>query len=98
MKIKLRSNGQVIDPPLRVAQRYIRLGRASIYEEPDPVKKPPKKPKKAKKAKTIEGKITKEKKSAPAKVSKGTGDGYSREYSHALDRAENSGAGNGENS
>jgi len=34
MKIKLNSNGQIIDPPLRVAQRYIRLGRASIYQEP----------------------------------------------------------------
>ncbi len=34
MKIKLNSNGQIINPPLRVAQRYIRLGRASIYEEP----------------------------------------------------------------
>jgi hypothetical protein len=34
MKIKLYANGQIINPPLRVAQRYIRLGRASIYEEP----------------------------------------------------------------
>ncbi len=34
MKIKLYSNGQIINPPLRVAQRYIRLGKASIYEEP----------------------------------------------------------------
>jgi len=34
MKIKLNSNGQVINPPLRVAQRYIRLGRASVYVEP----------------------------------------------------------------
>jgi ribosomal protein L31E len=34
MKIKLASNGQIINPSLRVAQRYIRLGRASIYEEP----------------------------------------------------------------
>jgi len=33
MKIKLKSNGQIINPPLRVAQRYLRLGRASIYEE-----------------------------------------------------------------
>jgi hypothetical protein len=34
MKIKLKSNGQIINPPLRVAQRYIRLGRAVVYVEP----------------------------------------------------------------
>jgi hypothetical protein len=42
MKIKLKSNGQIINPPLRVAQRYIRFGRAIPYEEPiieEPVKK-----------------------------------------------------------
>ena len=62
MKIKLRSNGQVINPPLRVAQRYIRLGRASIYEEPKPVK-PKRKTKKKKiepKEDIFEGKITEE--------------------------------------
>jgi hypothetical protein len=39
MKIKLKSNGQIINPPLRVAQRYVRLGRAVIVE-PEPVPKP----------------------------------------------------------
>lgn len=34
MKIKLKSNGQIINPPLRVAERYIRLGRAIAYVEP----------------------------------------------------------------
>ena len=33
MKIQLNSNGQIINPPLRVAQRYIRLGRACLVEE-----------------------------------------------------------------
>jgi hypothetical protein len=33
MKIKLKSNGQIINPPLRVAERYIRLGRAYLVEE-----------------------------------------------------------------
>ena len=43
MKIQLNSNGQIIDPPLRVAQRYISLGRAHAVEqvvksvEPEPV-------------------------------------------------------------
>ena len=63
MKIKLHSNGQVINPPLRVAQRYIRLGRASIYEEPKPVK-PKRKTKKKKiepKEDIFEGKTTEEK-------------------------------------
>jgi len=36
MKIKLYSNGQIINPPERVAQRYIRLGRACLYVEPKP--------------------------------------------------------------
>lgn len=63
MKIKLNSNGQVINPPLRIAQRYIRLGRASVYEEPNPPK-PKKKPKKKKiepKEEVFESKITEEK-------------------------------------
>lgn len=34
MKVRLKSNGQIIDPPERVANRYIRLGRAVIYNEP----------------------------------------------------------------
>jgi hypothetical protein len=40
MKIKLYSNGQIINPPERVAQRYIRLGRACLYIEPKPEPKP----------------------------------------------------------
>jgi len=32
MKIQLNSNGQIINPPLRVAQRYINLGRAHEVE------------------------------------------------------------------
>jgi hypothetical protein len=67
MKIKLKSNGQIINPPLRVAQRYLRLGRAVIVEpEPKPiikvekvkVSKPKKKPKK--KEEIIESQITEE--------------------------------------
>ncbi len=59
MKIKLNSNGQVINPPLRTAQRYIRLGRASIYEEPIKEKVITEKPKskKIKKAKEIEEEV-----------------------------------------
>jgi hypothetical protein len=40
MKIKLYSNGQIINPPERVAKRYLRLGRACLYTEPEPVIKP----------------------------------------------------------
>ena len=36
MKIKLYSNGQIINPPERVAKRYLRLGRACLYVEPKP--------------------------------------------------------------
>lgn len=34
MKVKLNTNGQIIDPPLRLAQRLIRFGRASAYIAP----------------------------------------------------------------
>jgi len=40
MKIKLYSNGQIINPPERVAKRYLRLGRACLYVEPKPVIEP----------------------------------------------------------
>lgn len=40
MKIKLYSNGQIINPPERVAKRYLRLGRACLYTEPEPVIEP----------------------------------------------------------
>jgi outer membrane biosynthesis protein TonB len=40
MKIKLYSNGQIINPPERVAKRYLRLGRACLYVEPKPEPKP----------------------------------------------------------
>ena len=36
MKIQLNSNGQIIDPPLRVAQRYINLGRGHEVKEIKP--------------------------------------------------------------
>jgi hypothetical protein len=67
MKIKLKSNGQIINPPLRVAERYIRLGKAIAYVEPAVVEPKSKKKSKAKKEEVFESQVTQEE-AAPEEV------------------------------
>ena len=67
MKIKLKSNGQIINPPLRVAERYIRLGKAIPYVEPAVVEPKSKKKSKAKKEEVFESQVTQEE-AAPEEV------------------------------
>jgi len=52
MKIVLKKSGETIDVPLRVAERYMRLGLASLYVAPKYT--PDVKPKRKKKVKEIE--------------------------------------------
>lgn len=67
MKIKLKSNGQIINPPLRVAERYIRLGKATVYEEPVKEVIKPKKKSKVKKEEVFESQVIEEE-AAPEEV------------------------------